>query len=295
MYVSIGANTLLQTGWESLAEGLQFFGIAGVELPVNREFRVHALTLENGQAHLHLNRDEDVARLGEQSAGCGCRIAAFLLPNDFNAADLETELGWVVRVTQAAAQLGVPVVRIDAIMHGQHELPLEERQDIFARGMSQVIERTAALPVDFGIENHGFQGNDPEFLNGLMSRVASPRLGLTLDTGNFYWAGHPLSRVYEILQQFAPLTKHTHVKNICYPADIRETQRALGHEYERYVCPLVEGDIDLARVVGFLRDAGYERDLCIEDESLGKYDEATQRANIHAAARHLQSLISNAA
>lgn len=292
MYVSVRDDTLLATGFDNIAEGLRFYGFGGVELAVDRDYRVRAITPTPERTHLHLNMDHDVAELGRQSAETGFRIAAFLLPNNFNAPDIETELAWIVRVVEVAARLGVPAVRIDAIMHGERDLPLAEREEIFARGVQHVLAKTEGLPVDLGIENHGFQGNDPAFLNGLMAKVGSPRLGLTMDTGNFYWAGHPLDKVYQILEHLAPVAKHTHVKNIHYPEAIRNTQRTLGYEYGQYVSPITEGDIDHAKVVGFLKAAGYDRDLCLEDESLGKYDEATRRANIQAAVDYFNGLLS---
>jgi len=42
----------------------------------------------------------------------------------------------------------------------------------------------------------------------------------------------------------------------------------MGYEYARYVSPIYEGDIDHRKLVESLRKAGYEEDLCIEDESL---------------------------
>lgn len=290
MYVSIRDDTLLATGFEDIAEGLRFYGLAGVELAMDRECRVRPLTSAGTPDRLALDGDgwKELARQRDET---GLRVAAFCLANDFNRPDREAELAWVVRVVEIAAALGVPAVRIDAIMHGERDLPPQEREEIFAASVRHIVDRTEGLSVDLGIENHGFQGNDPAFLDGLLARVGSPRLGLTMDTGNFYWAGHPLERVYDILRHFAPVAKHTHLKNIQYPQDIRETQREMGYEYGRYVCPIPEGDIDHARVVRDLQAAGYDRDLCIEDESLGKFDLPTRRAHIQATADYLSSLI----
>ena len=191
---------------------------------------------------------------------------------------------------QAAQQLGAPAIRIDAIMSGERHLPLEERQRLVATAISSILEQTVESEVELGIENHGFQGNDPEFLLGLLLAVDSPRLGLTLDSGNFYWRGWPLSRVYEIFEQFANVVKHTHIKNIAYPPELREVEREVGYEYGKYVCPIHEGDIDHARYITLLRNAGYDRDICLEDESLGKYAPEQRKANLRAAAdffRHL--------
>ena len=61
--------------------------------------------------------------------------------------------------------------------------------------MAVPVERTSRRKVDLAIENHGAQGNDPAFLDGVFQKVRSPRLGMTLDVGNFYWSGKPLSEV----------------------------------------------------------------------------------------------------
>jgi sugar phosphate isomerase/epimerase len=196
-----------------------------------------------------------------------------------------------VRTVRAASELGVPAVRIDAIMSGEKHLPLEERQRLVASSVRAILDQTPELEIDLGIENHGFQGNDPEFLTGLLLEVDSDRLGLTLDSGNFYWRGWPLSRVYEIFEQFAPVVKHTHIKNIAYPPEIREKQREIGFEYEKYVSPIHEGDIDHTRYFAALRKAGYDRDLCLEDESLGKYAPDRRRANLRAAADFFRAQI----
>jgi sugar phosphate isomerase/epimerase len=291
MYVSIRDDTLLACGFDTLLEGLVSCGLSAVELKVDRDVRVRALSAEGAPPFLHLDNDADVDRLGRQSAETGIRIAGLLLANNFNAPDIDSELAWIVHAIKVAAQLNVPVVRIDAIMQGERELPAEEREAIFARGVSYVLERTEGLPVDLGIENHGFQGNDPVFLDGLLARIGSPRLGLTMDTGNFYWAGHPLDEVYRILEHFAPVAKHTHVKNIRYPEELRNVRRELGYEYGRYVCPITEGDLDHGRVVGFLKDAGYDRDLCIEDESLGRFEAPQRRENIQASVRYLTQFV----
>jgi sugar phosphate isomerase/epimerase len=291
MYVSIRDAIVMEAGFDSLHEALTYFDLNAVEMHVNRDYSVTALQPTVDQPKLYLDRDDGVEALERQTKGSGLRVTAFLLSNDFNSKEIEKEIDWVTRVVEVAGKLGIPVVRIDAIMSGQNDLPLEERQEIFAKAVKTVLERTARSRVELGIENHGSQGNDPAFLDGLISKVGNRRLGMTLDVGNFYWSGKPLSEVYRIPEHFAPLTKHTHIKNIAYPATIRETQRALGYEYGKYVCPIPDGDLDMRRIVGILKKAGYNRDLCIEDESLGKLDIPTRHAHIKAAVTTLRAAI----
>ncbi len=290
MYISIRDDIVLATGFNRLDEGLRHYGLDAVELAVDREYRVRAVSPDAGD-FVKIDTDEGVEALQAQCRSAGVRVSALLMPNNFNAPDRDVEIAWAVRTVHVAKELGAPAVRIDAIMHGERDIPLEQRQEIVAAAIREILARTEGVPVDLGIENHGFQGNDPAFLTGLMDRVGSPRLGLTMDTGNFYWRGHPLDRVYAILEQFAPLAKHTHIKNIAYPEEMRNVEREIGYGYEQYVCPIPEGDIDHARVVGLLKAAGYDRDLCLEDESLGKYSMEERRANIRAAVDYFRAML----
>ena len=283
MYLSIRDEIVFAAGYASIAEGLRDLDIPGVELFVLRDNTVPAIAPNGDSKRLNLNDEADLRELQRQAEAAGVTIAALCMGNNFNADDKKSEIAWAVRTVRSALTLGVPAIRIDAIMSGEKHLPLEERQRLVASSVRAILDETSDTDIDLGIENHGFQGNDPEFLTGLLLDVDSSRLGLTLDSGNFYWRGWPLSRVYEIFEQFAPVVKHTHIKNIAYPQELREIQREIGYEYGKYVSPIHEGDIDHTRYFAALRKAGYDRDLCLEDESLGKYTPEQRKANLRAA------------
>jgi len=291
MYLSIRDDIVFAAGYATLAEGLSDLHISGIELFVERDDTVSALKPANGKSRLDLTDPIDLAELQTQAAECEARISALCMGNNFNSENRDAEIEWAIRTVMAAHQLGAPAVRIDAIMSGERHLPLEERHRLVASAVSSILAMTAETEVDLGIENHGLQGNDPEFLLGLLLSVDSSRLGLTLDSGNFYWRGWPLSRVYEIFAQFAAVVKHTHIKNIAYPPELRDVERDVGFEYAKYVCPIHLGDIDHSRYIALLRGAGYDRDICLEDESLGKYAPEARRANLQATARFFHNLM----
>ncbi len=268
MYPSV-RDCIALAAFPSLKEGLDALGFDAVELefardnsvlPVRgaREDRVKLDTAAGAEAFRRELADADV------------RVSALLMGNNFGSDDLDGEINWTVTAVKTAEALGVPTVRIDAIMHGERDLPLERNVEVFADAMARILDTTSNANVDLGVENHGFQGNDPDFLDILLQKVDCPRLGVTIDTGNFYWRGHRLSRIYEIIEHFAPYCKHTHVKNIAYPPEKRETERAMGWEYGKYVSSISEGDIDHRRIVRILKSVGYNRDFCLEDESLGR-------------------------
>ena len=74
----------------------------------------------------------------------------------------------------------------------------------------------------------------------------------------------------------SPGARHTHFKNIAYPAEIQREPRQPGHRYGECVAPLGRGDLDMARLIEILRRADYAGDLCIEDESLGNFEASDQ-------------------
>jgi len=290
MEVAIRDAGLYQAGFPAAAAGLSELGVSHIEVAIDRDGVVRSL---EGDERLDLTTQAGLDTLKAQLAGHQVSVCALLCAQDFNsnAGEPGPHLDWVVQAVRAADALGARAVRIDSAMTGQAELPLEERVRIFADAVIEVLRRTPESEVGLGIENHGRQGNDPEWMGGVIRRVGSPRLGLTLDVGNWYWYGHPLSRVYEIYRELGPLVKATHVKNIAYPAEMRETQRAIGYEYGRYVSPLDEGDLDMARVAAILRECGYDGPLTIEDESLGKFPEAERPAVLKRDVAHLRTAI----
>lgn len=287
MYVSI-RDCLLVEDFQTPAAGLKELGVESVEVELTRDFEVRAF---DSKERLRLETDADAEAYGRRLRELGIHPCSFLTARDFSAGEVEEHTAWVARAIELASLLGMTNIRIDSAMSRERELDFETRVDLLATGLSSALSRTSGLSVALGIENHGFQGNSLAFLLNVFHRVGSDRIGSTLDTGNFYWRGYPLSEVYGILRLLAPYAKHTHLKNIRYPEDRREVMREAGWEYGKYVCPLDEGDIDHARVLRMLHDAGYDGDLCIEDESLGRYKTREERvAVLQRDVRHVREL-----
>ena len=288
MYVSIREASLKGADYKSITEGLKALGLDTVELEFYRDYTVWA---PDRWEKLQFTRDTAARIIREAFPDRGIGICAFLLHNNFNCDDPQAEVNWVIDVVNTAAAMHIPAIRIDAITKGERDEPFEVRVTRFVDSMKKVIAATADTNVSLGIENHGVQGNDPAFLHEVIRRVGSARLGVNMDTGNFYWNGYPLEEVYSILESVAPNTKHTHVKNICYPEDRRSVQRESGWEYATYVSPIDEGDIDHARVVSILKKVGYEGPLTIEDECLHKFDAAGRKQVLENDVAYLRGLL----
>jgi len=277
MILSLRDSMVGEEVFPTRIEGLRHLGVNAIELNLARDFTVHAL---DSNEKIALITDDDVAAFKRDVEELGVHICAVLTACDFSAGDMEENIAWIARAIEIAGLLGAPVVRIDSAMSKERELDFEARVALFMKGLKGALDRTSDSKVTLGVENHGFQGNNLAFLLNVFQQVGSDRLGSTLDTGNFYWRGYPLSEVYGILRVLAPYAKHTHVKNIHYPEEKRESIREAGWEYGKYCCPLDEGDIDIAKVVNILAAAGYTGDICIEDESIGKCKTPAERVAV---------------
>jgi sugar phosphate isomerase/epimerase len=246
--------------------------------------------LKHPQRQYSVATEEGIRQLSGDLKKAGLKISAFCVASRFDARpDFECEFG--ARLARIAKRMGVKAIRIDVV---SSKLTAEQFLEPAAAALKKLMAASEGTGVRFGIENHGRTSNDPAFLGPLFDRVGSPRLGVTLDTGNFYWFGHPLSQVYELIEKFAPRVVHTHCKSIQYPADQREVRRKMGWEYAKYEAPIDRGDIDFARVVKILRAARYAGDLCVEDEGLRKFPEAERAGVLAAEIAYLKRLRGNA-
>lgn len=252
---------------------MKALGAEGTEVHV--ELDLSCGTLFHPQHKYTLATADGIQVLKDDLSASGCRITAFMMSNRFDE-QLEQELKSARGLVKAAQQLGVGVIRLDVV-------PRKLSGDQFIPFAIDTCKRLCAMTngtsVRFGVENHGKITNNPQFLDKLFDGVGSEKLGLTLDCANFYWWGHPVNDLYPIYEKFAPRVVHTHCKSIRYPEDKKNIRREIGWEYGKYNCPIYEGDLDFKRIVKILRKAGYRGDLCVEDESLGKYP-ANEQADI---------------
>jgi sugar phosphate isomerase/epimerase len=252
------------TGAKDCWSALRAVGAEGVEAVINEELALPGLF--HPDVNYSAATADGLQRLAADAKAAGQRITALCMANRFEERP-DAELAWCRKAAEAAKTLGAPAIRIDVV---PRKLAGDEFLKAAVEILRKVMAETEATGVRFAIENHGNTTNKPEFLAALFDGVGSKRLGLTLDTGNFYWFGHPLSKLYGIYEQFAPRAFHTHCKSIHYPEADRERQRPMGYKYGEYHGPIYEGDINFRRVIDILRKAGYKNDLCVENESLGK-------------------------
>ncbi|MBO3802350.1 MAG: sugar phosphate isomerase/epimerase [Candidatus Brockarchaeota archaeon] len=273
MYVSIRDFTVRWVGYESVLDGLNDLGLGGFELYVDRglkggEYEDMGEIVSLG---FDLSTEEKRRILLEELKSRKLVVCALLVENDFGREDVKPEIEWIVDACRVAPTIEAKVVRINSVMSPKAGVPDDDYVKRTVSCIKEVLKRTNGLGVYLAMENHGVLGNKREFIKAVLDGVSSERMGLTLDTGNFYWSGYPLKKVYEIIGTFAEHVKHTHVKNLSFPPNRREAARAPGEGWPNSAAPIYEGDIDHKKVVNVLRKAGYDGDLTVEDESLGNF------------------------
>ncbi len=178
---------------------------------------------------------------------------------------LEAEIDGFVAYCERAARLDIPVVRAFAgdVKEG---LSLSDVETCITEAFAEVMRRVQGLNVIVGIENHGRLANDGIFLRELIETVASPKLGMTIDTGNFYWAGHPPERVEQYIELLTPYIVNVHIKDVVY----RDGKTAF--------VPAGRGIVPLRRLYALLEGAGYEGAIVSEYEGEAPYEAGTQES-----------------
>ena len=266
--VTVRDAHLRATGLDDCWSAAKALGVGGLEINVNEQLQCSALF--HPRKKYAVDSGDGLKALQEDLAAQGLVATALCMNNRLDER-LEEETAWMKKVAAAAQGLGAKAIRIDVV---PHKVAKAEFLPFAIRACRQLCDLVKGSPVRLGIENHSNTSNDPVFLEKLFAGVGSDHLGLTLDAMNFYWFGHPLDQLYRLYQQFAPRVFHTHCKNLRYPEDKRNAARPMGWEYEKYVAPLYDGDLDYRRIADILRQAKYTGDLCLENECLGHFPKA---------------------
>jgi sugar phosphate isomerase/epimerase len=293
MYVAIRDFTVRWLGYEELFVGLKDLKINDFELYVSKDLKQTAYQDMDYTVDLGFDlssKDKRTSTLEELKAK-HLNICAILIENDFGKNDLESEIKWGVDVCYAASELGVRAVRINSVMRPQAEVSEKEYIERTIKSIKKILNSTEGLNVCLALENHGVLGNKREFIRDVIDGVESKRLGLTLDTGNFYWFGYPLDEVYKIIEEFASYVKHVHLKNVTFFPPERNEKREPGFNWPDSAATIYGGDLDHQHIVNILKSSGYDGDLTIEDESLNKFPEEKRLEIIKKDIDFIKSLL----
>jgi inosose dehydratase len=173
---------------------------------------------------------------------------------------------YVMKSIAWAAQAGSPRVDTTDGLEAPRGLTDEEAMDLMKRSYEQIVEVAEAHQIMVNIEPHGYFTTKPDFMARMLDFVASPWLGLNMDTGNTYIAGQdPVA----FLDRFANRVSHVHVKDVS--ASLAAATRGQQTGIAVSQCALGEGvnADNIKRCLALLRDRGYKGVLSMECEGQG--------------------------
>jgi len=191
-----------------------------------------------------------------QIEDAGLKVLSVAGYNDFSSslpAKRKTEVAQLTYYLELAREFDCQLVRVFAGDTADPAL-----FDYVKDGFQQAIEAAEEYDVVLALENHGHPFNNGELILRLLEEVNSPYLRVTLDTGNFFWAGHSLEEGHRFAKMLCPYAANVHLKDFVYKPDGSVQFVSLG-----------EGLVDLLGIVGELKVAGYQGPFLSEYEGLG--------------------------
>lgn len=115
-------------------------------------------------------------------------------------------------------------------------------------GLKELLSRIEGMPIKVALEPHYYsQFQDVEDYDYIFDRIDHPQLGITVDTGHFYWAKVD---TVAFIRTFTPKIWNVHLKDHKGPQSV-----AIG-----------EGDIDIKSTISALHGIDFEGALALEIE-----------------------------
>jgi sugar phosphate isomerase/epimerase len=224
---------------------------------------------------------EQGPRVRQWAADAGLEIVSVSGINDFAVQGdeaIQTEIDRLVTACRIAAALEAGIVRA-FVGDAKPGLTFDDVRPAVVAAFHRVLRETESLGVTLAIENHGRLLNDGPILADLVREIDSPHVRLTIDSGNFAWAGHGPEQVERDFAAMVPQTVNLHVKDGVWENG--------GFTF----VPAGDGNLPLADLIAQLIARGYEGPLHSEYEGAGDVMAGTARsiaylrATVEAAVR----------
>jgi sugar phosphate isomerase/epimerase len=207
------------------------------------------------------------------AAAAGLQISAVSGYSDFaqlGREALEHEVERLMVTCRAAHALGAGVVRAFSgdIKPG---VTLEATWPWLVAGLQEAARRAEPLGVTLAVENHGRLLNDGPALARLLAEVSAANVGVTLDTGNFAWAGHDLAQLKVDFAAVLPHVASVHVKDGIWRA---APGNGVPPIFE--FVPAGRGQVPLSEWLAVLAARDYRGAVCSEFEGSGDFRAGTR-------------------
>ncbi|MEA3336746.1 MAG: sugar phosphate isomerase/epimerase family protein [Chloroflexota bacterium] len=219
------------------------------------------------EQHHDLAWDErSAAKMRAWAEAAGVWISGISGYNDFaqeNLTALPHEVERLLEACRLASNLGVNIVRAfpGDLKPG---LTLAASWSTQIAGFQQAARLAEPLGVSLAIENHGRLLYDGPLLARLVNDIGADNVGLTLDTGNFCWAGHSLVQAQADFEAMLPHVVNVHIKD------------GIWQDGNFEFVPAGQGELPLTLWLDTLVEAGYRGAVCSEFEGAGDFLQGTR-------------------
>ncbi len=152
---------------------------------------------------------------------------------------------------------------------GLHEVPgMTDTQvlDLMVLCYQDILGVAQEYGITVLVEPHGHYTTQPEFMEALLTRLDSPLLGMTMDTGNVFISGHD---PVDFCQRFLHRVRHVHVKDVS--ESLASMERGLATGIALSPAPIGAGvnAPAIKAVLELLSKAGYDGVLTLESDAAG--------------------------
>jgi len=269
MYISIISSFIKELGYDDIVEGCYDIGVFALELR----------GVPSSDVFKDPEKEQELEAFLERLKSNRIRVSAIsieLFYFDRYGKPVIPNLLEIARRVFKSPYLEKRILYLGPPNQTDPNISDEEYAKRVSVELKNLLNKTADLGLEIALENHGAQdrplGVKKEFLQMLFKYINSERLGLTLDTGCFYWL-YPLDEYYKVTEYFLPYVKNVHLKNQTYHPQQRHRMKVGVPVMEAHDA-LYDGDIDLRRVINMFKGAGYGGALCIEDHAFDKLAKA---------------------
>ncbi len=213
------------------------------------------LLSNSGYCHV-TSMDTDPQRIKALMAEAGVKISALSTHSDL----LSPEFGvlYARKGIHYAKALGVDIVQISEDMYPPEWLTEEDVFQLMRVSLKAIAETCADNGVYLGIEQHGPYTARIKNLLRILDLVDSPWIRVNYDCGNTFLAGED---PYAMLEAVIDKVVHVHAKDISIEQADAERGKVTGTAVG---CACGDGVIDWSRLVGRLRQAGFDGVLSVE-------------------------------
>ncbi|GLX71145.1 sugar phosphate isomerase/epimerase family protein [Paenibacillus glycanilyticus] len=202
----------------------------------------------------------------------GIAISNYLIGANFagkNDAEYEQEIERVMREVDIAAALGVKLMRHDVASSSDTSIGNFNRElPRLAEACRRIADYAATKGITTTVENHGYFLQASDRVQALIHATDRDNFRTTLDVGNFVCVDeNPVVGVSNNISYAAMV----HVKDFY----VRSPESQLGEGWFRssqgqYLRGAIvgHGDIDMRRVLGIVKQSGYDGYISVEFEGL---------------------------